>query len=90
MEGGMDVNRLPIGGKAPSDNDYAHINVLPSGGFGFTASVALHGPPPRRPEIVHMTSPNSYATREDAEAAAIAWAERHGTTVFYIECDDDT
>ena len=75
----MDVHELNPGDRAPDGSDYVTLNVLESGKIGFTGT--------RRMGDVdaHTVSPNSFATEDEALAAALEWGEETGIATLYVE-----
>ena len=75
----MFIRKLRPGERAPDKADRIHINRLGDGRISWTGSVYARG------KAVFGTSPAEFATIQEAETDAIAWARGHGTTELQIE-----
>ena len=75
----MFIRKLRPGERAPDKADRIHINRLGDGRISWTGSVYPRG------KAVLGTSPAEFATIQEAETDAIAWARGHGTTELQIE-----
>lgn len=74
----MDVVRLPPGEEAPADSDSICMNRLPDGRCNLTGTVLLGD------ESVSIVGEDTYASKEEAETAGLAWADAHGVKHLYI------
>lgn len=75
----MFIRKLRPGERAPDKADRIHINRLGDGRISWTGSVYARG------KTVLGTGPAEFATIQEAETDAIAWARGHGTTELQIE-----
>ena len=71
--------RLRPGERAPDTADRININRLEGGRISWTGSVEAGG------KAVLGASPGDFATIQEAETDAIAWAKGHGATELQIE-----
>ena len=81
----MDVVRLKPGESAPKDSDCIRVRPAPDGRYQLIASALDDCQPDGEAESVAMIRGEPYATREDAEAAGLAWAADHCVERLYIE-----
>jgi hypothetical protein len=75
----MFIRKLQPGERAPETADRICISRLAGGRIAWTGSVGAGGKP------VHGASPADFATVQEAETDAIAWARARGTTELQIE-----
>jgi hypothetical protein len=73
------IRKLKPGERAPDTADRICINRLADGRISWTGSVGAGGRP------ITGVSPADFATVQEAETDAIAWARAHGTTELQIE-----
>jgi len=73
------IRRLRPGERAPDTADRININRLEGGRISWTGSVEAGG------KAVLGASPGDFATIQEAETDAIAWAKGHGATELQIE-----
>jgi hypothetical protein len=75
----MFIKKLKPGERAPETADRICINRLSDGRITWTGSVDAGG------KAVCGVSPADFATVQEAETDAIAWARARGTTELQIE-----
>ena len=75
----MFIKKLKPGERAPDTSDRVHIDRLADGRISWTGSVDVGG------KAVVGSSPADFATIQEAETDAIAWARGHGATELQIE-----
>ena len=75
----MFIRKLKPGDRAPETTDRVFIDRLADGRISWTGSVDVGG------KAVHGASPADFATIQEAETDAIAWARGHGATELQIE-----
>ena len=75
----MFIRKLKPGERAPDTADRIQIDRLGDGRISWTGSVHAGG------KAVFGASPADFATIQEAETDAIAWARGHGTTELQIE-----
>jgi hypothetical protein len=80
----MEVVRLGPGESAPVDVDCIRVEAE-GGKFRLIASALEGCRDDEEAESVAMIRGQPYATREDAEAAGMAWAADHCVQQLYIE-----
>lgn len=80
----MFIRKLNPGERAPDTADRICINRLADGRITWTGSVDAGG------KAVFGASPANFATIQEAETDAIAWARGHGTTKLQIEGPNQT
>jgi hypothetical protein len=73
------IKKLKPGERAPETADRIYIDRLPDGRIAWTGSVDVGG------KAVFGASPAEFATVQEAETDAIAWAKGHGATDLLIE-----
>jgi hypothetical protein len=73
------IRKLKPGERAPETLDHVIINRLADGRISWSGSVDLAGKP------VLGASPSNFATIQEAETDAIAWARKQGATELQIE-----
>jgi hypothetical protein len=73
------IKKLKPGERAPETADRICINRLADGRISWTGSVDARG------KTVCGASPADFATVQEAETDAIAWARARGTTALQIE-----
>ena len=78
----MQLIRLPIGSPADVDTDCIRIEALEGGGHRLTGT-ALCAVEDEGASVSLMNG-LTYATRDDAEAAGVAWADSVGVRRLYI------
>jgi hypothetical protein len=78
------IRKLQPGQRAPDTADRICLNRLADGRIGWTASVDSGG------KAVCGISPANFATIQEAETDAIAWARARGTTDLQIEGPNPT
>ena len=82
----MDIIKLQPGERAPRDSDCARIEQKSDGKFHLNASALVScGDSSNEAESVAVVGSDPYASYDDAEAAALAWAAGHGVTQLYVE-----
>jgi hypothetical protein len=75
----MHIIRLKPGERAPTSADRVYINSLRDPKNGWSGAIAVGR------EGLFGIGVNEYRTAQEAEAEAIAWAERHGVVELQIE-----
>lgn len=75
----MFIRKLKPGDRASETADSIHIERLRDGRISWTASIDVGG------SAVFGASPASFATIQEAETDAIAWARAQGATELQIE-----
>ena len=75
----MFIRKLRPGERAPESADRIHLDRLDDGRIAWTGSVDVGG------KAVFGASPADFATVQEAETDAIAWAKGHGATDLLIE-----
>ena len=80
----MFIRKLKPGERAPDTADRISINRLADGQMSWTGSVDARGQP------LLGASRAAFATIQEAETDAIAWARAQGTTVLQIEGPNGT
>ena len=75
----MFIRKLRPGERAPDTADRIYIDRRQSGQISWSGSVDVGG------KAVVGASPLGFATIQEAETDAIAWARRHGATELQIE-----
>ena len=75
----MFIRKLNPGERAPDTVDRICISRLADGRITWTGSVDAGG------KAINRTSPANFATIQEAETDAIAWARGQGTTQLQIE-----
>ncbi len=75
----MEKVKVAPGERAPVDSDCIRIDRLPDGKYGLSAS-ALDGL-----DSVAVVGSGPYDSRDEAEAAGVAWAASHDVALLYIE-----
>ena len=75
----MFIRKLKPGERAAETADRIYIDRLDDGRISWTGSVEVGGKP------VSGTSPVDFATIQEAETDAIAWARGRGATELQIE-----
>lgn len=78
----MQVITVPHGQSAPDGVDWVHIERLPSGGFQYSASVAISPT-----EAIFNSGP--FDTARTAKEAGLRWAEEQGATAVYVSDQSD-
>jgi hypothetical protein len=73
------IRKLKPGERAPEKADRICIDRLGDGRISWTGSVDVGG------KAVISSSPADFATIQEAETDAIAWARVHGATELQIE-----
>jgi hypothetical protein len=73
------IRKLKPGERAPESTDRVYIDRLADGRISWTGSVDVGG------KAVFGASPADFATIQEAETDAIAWARKHGATKLQIE-----
>jgi hypothetical protein len=73
------IRKLKPGERAPESADRVYIDRSGEGRISWTATVAVGG------KAVFGASPADFATIQEAETDAIAWAREHGATELQIE-----
>jgi hypothetical protein len=73
------IRKLTPGERAPETADRIYIDRLGDGRISWTGSVDVGG------KAVFGASPADFATIQEAETDAIAWAREHGATELQIE-----
>jgi hypothetical protein len=79
MGGRVFIRKLRPGERAPDTADRIYVDRLTDGRISWTGSVYAGG------KAVLGASPTDFATIQEAEIDAIAWARGHGTTELQIE-----
>jgi hypothetical protein len=79
MGGHVFIRKLKPGERAPDTADRIYIERLDDGRISWTGSVDVGG------RAVSGASPVDFATIQEAETDAIAWARGHGATELQIE-----
>ena len=80
----MFIRKLQPGERAPDTADRICINRLADGRISWTGSIDAGG------RAVRGASPADFATVQEAETDAIAWARARGTTELQIEGPNQT
>lgn len=75
----MFIRKLKPGERAPESADRIYIDRLDGGRISWTGSLEVAG------KAVFGASPSDFATIQEAETDAIAWARGHGATNLLIE-----
>ena len=75
----MFIKKLKPGERAPKAANHICMNRLADGRISWTGSVKVRG------KTVPGASPADFATIQEAETDAIAWAREHGATELQIE-----
>ena len=75
----MFIRKLRPGERAPDTADRIYIDRRQSGQISWSGSLEVGG------KAVVGASPLGFATIQEAETDAIAWARRHGATELQIE-----
>ena len=75
----MFIRKLKPGERAPETTDRVYIDRLADGRISWTGSVDVGG------KAVFGASAVDFATIQEAETDAIAWARGHGATELLIE-----
>lgn len=75
----MFIRKIKPGERAPESAPRIYIDRLDDGRFSWTGSVEVGG------ETVLGGSPDHFATIQEAETDAIAWARARGATELQIE-----
>jgi hypothetical protein len=78
-EGGVFIRKLRPGVRASDTADRIYLGRLTDGRISWTGSVYARG------KAVLGASPMDFATVQEAETDAIAWARGHGATELEIE-----
>jgi hypothetical protein len=73
----MQVITVPHGQNAPDGVDWLQIDRLPSGGFQYSASVAISPT-----EAIFNSGP--FDTAQTAKEVGLKWAEEQGATDLYV------
>jgi len=81
----VDIVKLQPGDRAPRDSDCARIERKADGKFYLNASALVRCGDSNEAESVAVVGSDPYATYDDAEAAALAWAASHGVEQLYVE-----
>jgi hypothetical protein len=74
----MEIEKLPIGKRAPIDSDCISIDQLPDGRFNLTGSILSDE------ESIAIVSPMICETSEAAEEQGIAWADSCNISTLYV------
>ena len=81
----VDIIKLPPGERAPRDSDCARIEHKADGKYHLNASALVACGDSDQAESVAMIGGDPYDSYDDAEAAALAWADSHGVQQIYVE-----
>jgi hypothetical protein len=80
----MFIRKLQPGERAPDEADRICINRLADGRISWTGSIDASG------KAIHGASRTDFATIQEAETDAIAWARGRGTAKLQIEGPNQT
>ena len=75
----MFIRKLKPGERAPETADRIQITRLGDGRVSWSGSLEVGG------RAVTAASPGGFATIQEAETDAIAWARKHGSSELQIE-----
>ena len=79
MGGHVFIRKLKPGERAPETADRIYLDRLEDGRISWTGSIDVGG------KALSGASPTAFATIQEAETDAIAWARGHGATDLQIE-----
>lgn len=80
----MDIIKLQPGERAPRDSDCARIEAK-DGRFIINCSALVRCGDPDQAESIALIGSDPYSSYDDAESAALAWANSHGVQQLYVE-----
>lgn len=78
----MEIVRLPLGKQAAVDADCIRIEEQSDGTYRLTGSGLCSEP--EEDESVSLVGTRLFATREEAEATGLAWAQDVGVTQLFV------